>query len=456
MMRCFRGWAAFLTLFLCISAAGESVYVSSSMGDDTNSGLSAESPLRTIEAAMKKPGDVFLKAGDIFYGSVVCRGRNLSRYGEGANPVVSGYKRLSGSKWQRVSRRVWRLDLRGTGFSGAGVSAASSLLNNIGCLHEYDKDAIHGRRVQFREDLKQDWDFWQVDTTYIGMDPACFDYLYLYSRRNPNRMKLELSIGTRALIVGDAIIDGVDFVGFGFGIAGHSRTVVRNCRIDAIGGMLQIGYPVFVCYGNGIEFYLNEDIEDCLVEHCWVSRCYDAGMTIQGSEHPGATPRNIVFRGNVVSHCCQAWEDFLRNGDDVLFVNCRFEQNLVFGSGDSGFGYADGRFKYCNVLGNNVEGDRGMIIRDNVFVGGNYYCSSPFRKKFRSNVWEGNRCYLTPGSFLLSNYRGTDYVIRVQQDGNEFVIARYRELTGDLSTEFVIVSPEEMAALERRLLDSLY
>jgi hypothetical protein len=29
-------------------------------------------------------------------------------------------------------------------------------------------------------------------------------------------------------------------------------------------------------------------------------------------------------------------------------------------------------------------------------------------------------------------------------------------LTGDLSTEFVIVSPEEMAALERRLLDSLY
>ena len=102
MMRCFRGWAAFLTLFLCISAAGESVFVSSSTGDDANSGLSAESPLRTIEAALKKPGDVFLKAGDIFYGSVVCRGRNLSRYGEGANPVVSVCRAASGNVFRGV------------------------------------------------------------------------------------------------------------------------------------------------------------------------------------------------------------------------------------------------------------------------------------------------------------------------------------------------------------------
>lgn len=439
--------AVLLVCFTCSYASGRQLYVSSSEGDDVNDGLTPETALLTIDRAMELGGDILLKAGDTFYGPIVCYGRSLSRYGEGPNPVVSGYKRIEGRQWKRVSLRVWKLDLRGQGFSGAGVGADASILNNIGCFHEYDKDIIHGRKVRYRDELRHDWDFWQTERCEAGVDPSEFDNVYLYSRKNPNRMNLELSIGAIALRTGNSTVDGVDFTGFGFGIAGESRTVIRNCSLDAIGGMIQIGYPDFICYGNGIEFYVARDIEDCLVEHCSVSRCYDAAMTVQGSGHPGATPKNIVFRNNLIRNCCQGWEDFLRNGDGVLFENCVFENNLVIGSGDSGFGYSDGRFKYCNVLGNNFQGDRGLIIRRNVFVGGNFYCTQPYNGRFASHLWEDNVCYIASESFLLSDYRGVSTVLRVYDSNEEEAIGRYRSLTGDDSTVFVLCTAEELDAI---------
>lgn len=442
---------ALLLCLLCHLASGRQLYVSSSSGDDANDGLSAQTPLRTVSRALALNGDILLKAGDTFYGPVVSYGRTVSRYGDGPNPVVSGYKRIDGKRWSRVSLRVWKLDLRGSGFAGAGVDESSSLANNIGCIHEYDKDIVHGRKVQYRKDLKQDWDFWQTERNESGIEPSEFDFIYLYSRKNPNRMKLEFSIGATALRTGNSTVDGVDFAGFGFGVSGESNTVVRNCSIDAIGGMIQIGYPGFICYGNGIEFYVSKDIENCLVEYCSLSRCYDAAITIQGSGHPGATPRNIVIRKNRISNCCQGWEDFLRNGDGVVFENCRFENNLIIGSGDSGFGYSDDRFKYCNVLGNNFQGDRGMIIDGNVFVGGNFYCTQPFGGRFASHVWKDNICYIADGSFLLSDYRGVSTVLRINESTADEDIKRYRALTGDDSTEFILCTNEELGAIAAAL-----
>ena len=450
-----RIWHIGVFFLLCsFSAQGRGVFVSSSSGSDANDGLSPNAPYRSIEKAISSGQDIFLKAGDIFYGPVECWGHNLKRYGEGVNPMVCGYKRISGQRWKKVAKNIWRLDLRGHKFSGAGVSQESSFLNNIGCLHEWDKDVIHGKKVRYRTELKEDWDIWQTDTSYAGMPSSSFDYLYLFLKRNPNRLKLECSVGAAALRTEKSIIDGIDFSGFGFGISGGTETVIRNCRIDVVGGMLQIGAPEYVCYGNGIEFFVAKNIENCIVEGCVVSRCFDAGMTLQGCDCPGAFPKNIVFRNNFLCNCCQAWEDFLRNGDGARFENCRFENNIIIGSGDSGFGYSDGRFKYCNVLGNNFEGDRGMIIRNNVFIGGNFYCTMPFGHKYRSHRWEGNVCYLVPGSFILANYVGTEDVLRPGEEDWGKVIERYRELTGDTDTRFIISLPEEVTLLEQYYIKS--
>lgn len=437
-----------LCLLVTICASGQDVFVSSSRGSDDNDGISPQTPFRTLEKAFASGRNVFLKAGDIFYGPVECYGRKLSRYGEGPNPLVSGYKRIHGQRWRKVAKNVWRLDLTGRKFSGAGVSDASSLLNNIGCIHDWKKDEIHGKKVRRYNELKEDWDIWQVDTSYAEMPPSSFNYLYLFLKRNPNRLNLEFSVGAVAMYIQDSTVDGVDFEGFGFGISGGSGTVLRNCRVDAMGGMLQLGYPEFICYGNGIEFYVSRNLENSLVEHCRVSRCYDAGMTLQGSDCPGAFPKNIVFRNNLILNCCQGWEDYLRNGEDARFDNCRFENNLVMGSGNSGFGYADGRFKYCNILGNNFEGNRGMVIRGNVFVGGNFYCTMPYRGKYASHCWEGNVYYMTPGSFILANYVGTEDVLIPKAAGKDDMIARYRSLTGDRDTRFISCTSEEIFQIQ--------
>ena len=133
-----------------------------------------------------------------------------------------------------------------------------------------------------------------------------------------------------------------------------------------------------------------------------------------------------------------------------MYENCRFENNVVLNSGEtSGFGYPKSRFKFCHVLGNNTLGDKGMIIRNNTFVGGNWHCGNSYKGKYRSNVWEGNTCVIKRGDYLLGNYFGTDDVIRIPVEKGEFrslkaatddAIRRYRELTGDQTTKFVVKS----------------
>lgn len=197
-----------------------------------------------------------------------------------------------------------------------------------------------------------------------------------------------------------------------------------------------------------------EDLENCVVENCTISRCYDAGITIQSKNHGKSTPQNNSIRNNVIIDCCQGWEDFLRNDSNVVYENCVFENNIVVNSGNtSGFGYPESRFKFCHVLGNNFKGDKGMIIRNNTFVGGNYYCSGAYKEKYKSNVWEGNTCVIKRGDFILSNYCGTKDVIRVPVEKEDFptlkaatdnAIARYRELTGDMTTKFIIKDEKDI------------
>ena len=92
-----------------------------------------------------------------------------------------------------------------------------------------------------------------------------------------------------------------------------------------------------------------------------------------------------------------------------------------------------------------------MIIRNNTFVGGNYYCSGAYRDKYRSNVWIGNTCVIKRGNYILSNYMGTMDVIRIPTDKGKFrtlkvatddAIRWYREQTGDYTTRFIIKSEQ--------------
>lgn len=432
----------------CMARGGRSVYVSSSLGTDVNTGMNESSPVKTIKKAIILGDTILLKTGDVFNERIELNGKTIKSYGNGRKPIVCGYKRIKNPKWEYVTDSIWKSCLAANNYQGYKTEGAT-FYNNIGCIHEYDKDLVHGRRVRHLYELVEEWDFWQSEHYKKNETRENdFDSIYLRIGTDPNSLKIEYSIGGIAISCRNSMIEDLRIEGFGFGISASTEVIIKNCEIDAIGGMLVVNDTEFVSYGNGIEFYVSQDIENCIVENCIISRCYDCGITIQGSDKKKATPRNIIIRNNLIERSCQGWEDFLRNDSNVVYNNCIFENNLVLNSGNtSGFGYPDSRFKYCHVLGNNFKGDKGMIIRNNTFVGGNYYCSGAYNGKYKSNKWQGNTCVIKRGDFLLGNYTGTKDVIRIPVEKGEFptlkdatenAILRYRDLTGDMTTKFII------------------
>lgn len=434
----------FLFSLAIIEINAQTIYVSSSTGDDGNSGTSPNSPVKSLAVATSRGNNLLLKKGDSFHSSLILSNKHLGAYGEGSKPVISGYKRIISPNWEKVGHNIWRINLVEDNYSGA-ISEGSSFLNDIGCIHEYDTDSIHGRKVKEKYELISNWDIWQTNRFDNNTSVKEYDILYLYLEGDPNEYQLEFSTGQRAIRIDQSTVSGIRFEGFGFGLSCGSEVKIEDCEIDAIGGMLQKGNKMFVPYGNGIEFWIaNKSIRDCEVNNCLISRCFDSGITIQGTPAIGVRPKNIDIHDNFINNCCQGFECFLRNHDtnSVYYQNCKFRNNIVVASGDSGFGYSDGRFKYCHLLGNDILGNSGMIIENNTFVGGNYYCSGSFEGKYKANVWRGNKCYIKAGDFILSNYSGSNDVLRISDNYSEnlFLISLYRKLTGDNTTVFRIKS----------------
>lgn len=428
----------------------QTIYLSSSCGDDANDGLSEATPVKTFEAAYRKGGHntVLLKAEDVFFQeSTIVIGRSLGKYGEGANPTLSGYKRLIKPNWEKAGTNLWKISLTQDNYSGVQVRG-SSYSNNIGCIHEYDSDVIHGRKCQFLKELSQNWDIWQTELTGSTTPMAAYDSLYLYYSGNPNELKLEFATGQIAVTLRDGAFENINIEGYGFGISAGSNAHIRGCHIDAIGGRQLVTSNSYVCDGNGIGIWIygNSDTENTTVEDCYISRIYDSGICLSGSDGYKTTARNVLVKNNLLTYCCQGWEDFLRNDPPSYYENCVFENNIVVFSGVSGFGYPVGRFKYCHVLSNNYKGDKKMVFRNNTFIGGNFHCNGGYQGTYTTNVWENNTCYLTKQNYLMGNYSGTKDVVRFETS-KRAAINYYRSLTEDSSTKFVVKSN---SSVERR------
>lgn len=274
------------------------VYVSSSEGEDRNDGVSPEKPLKTIKNGLKI---VLLKVGDIFYEALSTTDHIVGRFGERSNPTLCGYKRIINPKWEYVDSNIWRLNLSEDNFTDYN-KVGPSLINNIGCIHEYDKDLVHGGRRQYLKDLSKDWDFWQTERHEYGIDPNEFNYLYLYISCDPNKLKLEFSVYDMAAVIDHTTIESVNFVGFGYGLECKTNTIIRNCKIDAMGGRMWVGQNVYGSLGNGINFYVSKDIKDCLIEGNYISRCYDCGITIQAERQYDFIPKNIIVQDNLITN----------------------------------------------------------------------------------------------------------------------------------------------------------
>ncbi len=447
------------------------MYVSSSEGDDCNDG-SESNPFATIlKAISMKPATIRLRCGDIFHDPVRCEGIDFAPYSTGEKPLISGLKILPERAWQLEETlpsgmKIWKVNLsmEREAYKGMG-HGGDSFLNNIGGFVRIgksirDSELCGSKRVWHYEDLKKeeasDFDFFQPLDTPAKSTPATnFDYVYVCYRGTPDD-RFGVTGGTNGMEIGGCKVDSLSIRHWGrHGIAGKSGVSITDCDIEGIGGMVQLEYPALTCLGNGIEFYVQHPgISNCHVERCHVSHCYDAGLTVQGSEHDPANlqpleAHDVTFRHNVIENCGQSFEEFL-NGNNItdVYYGCLFADNVSHSPGtDTGFRYSDGRYKRSHIL--TYENDRptGMVFRDNVCTDGNYLCVLAKQGKYSQGIWQGNKCKIRRGQDLLGNYTGTSGVITVPVDKGLYLsleaatraaIARYRELTGDTTTEFTV------------------
>lgn len=446
--------AAAVLLFLSLMSAGaQTVYVSSSKGDDSASGTSAVHPVRTISRARELGDDIRLRQGDVFYEYLRGSGFSLSSYRDGRRsgqmPVLSGFRIIpaeaSSGLWERGSwdadggwhadahGSIWRIDLMSEGFAGYTGNVRESEhrnIHNIGAIYDPAEDRIYGRKCQcisreafesLQEQktgspyryLEQDMDFYQLRGS---------DYRFLYVLAGDSSLlqgrELWLSMGADGIRGNEFSVSGVRFTGWGkTALRGGSHIRVTGCWFDIIGGSTHEYEPYWIRFGNGAEFWADQSV-DVELRDCRFSRVFDTATTIQGPMSRAKDSRcsDIHIHHNLIEHCRQDFEVWISGEDGLMPERCSFAHNTGRDCGDNGFDTRE-----CNnthllhyvISPYRVEG---ILIEDNDFYGGMglYYADSAM-----DNLAIGRNVYhCAPGAPVISGmHGGLSVCAPVREDG---------------------------------------
>ena len=394
-------------------------YVSSSAGNDSNDG-SEERPFQHL-SCKKIPASgatIKLKSGDVFYENIKLNGNDLTSYGSGPKPVLSGWKigktekigweegKLVKGRWvPKKGTHVWRLDMEQENFGGRNKSS-QQYENNIGMIVDVTNNVMHGHKCEYlyKEDckdpnihaqrntyLKNNFDFAQTSKSKEKPQPSDYRYLYMYLDHDPSKYKFKFSTYGHGIVVKNANVKGLRVEGFGcHGMTCGSNASISDCEIDYVGGAQQIGHAAWARFGNGVEFYISKTLKNGKVFNNYISHTFDCGTTIQGSKHPGAYAEDIVFEKNIISNCRQAFEYFLNNSDkekNYDCVGCAFRNNVCIDSGDNGF--VSPEMRDTHILSYQKKYSSSIVIEGNVFIGGKglYTAANPELISFGKNEY---------------------------------------------------------------------
>ena len=406
----------FFVLFVLLPASGQGVdidniraifYVSSSIGDDGNDGLTVKTPKKHISAVgVKKNIRIRLRRGDVFFEQL--RDYNsciFEDYGKGNRPMLCGFKVLMNPQaWTFDDENdCWKLDLQDErNFAGLlhGEDVADDRINNIGFIYNPGTDKIYGQRVRYLKEMTENERFF-ITEQFVPDSIKSDTFRYLRWKLDSDPRKIEnlcfpmWLIGVRNM--NNCDIRNIAIIGFNFGIVSCNETTIENCQIDLIGGAVQLGFKFWVRYGNGIEFTWQN--KGNIVKESLISRTYDCGTSIQSSGNFRGSPKNIHFINNRFYHCRQAFEFFLNAKNDYKpqYENCSFTDNICYEMGENEF--STPQLRDANLL--SYDGTVKTIdISRNTFFGAPYFCGAVFPKGLR-----GNTVYLYEGQYLY-NYHG--------------------------------------------------
>ena len=466
---------------------GGTTYYVSNDGDDSNDGLSPQTPWKTLNKVTEFPlagGDcVRFRRGDIFRGLIMCKPCvTYTAYGEGEKPRFYGWKEALNKPelWVCVDEEhhIWKyIDL---------IPDVGNIVFNDGEFHSRKLIPSYIRgRFMCRDDeskpfimadeMTQDLDIFcyyvgnqsrkpskgedfPIPTLYNGCDGELF---LRCDRGNPGEVFDEVEAVPRNTIFRvstnpNVHIDNVCIKYSNFGISAGGYVIglhVTNCEIGWIGGSIQCydgtdpNYPEgtrgsVTRFGNGIEVY--GGCENYRVTNCYTYEIYDAAMSHQISTvGRRIVMRDIKYQDNLIDKCVYGIEYFLdkNNGEDESFMeDIEMSGNIII---NSGYGWGQQRhnkhtpahikgWSYDNTASN-------YRIHDNVLGRAGYKMVHLVAKEQGSCPKMYNNTYIQALGAKLGRYGGNkimepDYLVY-----DENVEEKIKEIFGEEKPSVYII-----------------
>ncbi|MFT3948540.1 MAG: acetylxylan esterase [Agriterribacter sp.] len=405
------------------------IYYVSAKGNDQNNG-SISSPWKTIARINRQqlqPGDsILFKRNDTFRGNLIpCSGNAnaymfYGAYGKGNKPLLLGsVNRSYKTDWISIGNNLWQT----SGVFLSGTTNAADAGNII-----FNNEESCGWKLSSKELLQKQGDFYS-DTRNASV--------ILYSVSNPGRFYSNIEIALKKNVIDESfrsfiIYQDIDIrytAAHGIGGTKCNNIIIRDMDFSFIGGGYHEG---LVRYGNGVEFY--NDAHDNIVEQCCFNQIYDVAMTPQG-DLDNYKVYNIIFRNNIVTHCEQSFEFWVR-GKNAIAENIYFINNTCLDAGSTWAHEQREKYVTSHLLfwGSNAPYNN-IYICNNIFCNsqkaGIFEASPRLRNLQRPNVIIDYNCwYITDTASMLATVarwtRGTPNIPTMAYT----TWSNYKQLTG--------------------------
>ena len=307
------------------------IYVSSSEGDDKNSGLSPYYPKKSLEAYSGMSNvNVLLKCGDTFEMEKTFKlGNNcfFAAYGEGERPILNYYREID-LTFEKVEGcdSVWVADLSELGICNGAASKSNC---NMGQL------LIEGE-VNWKRKVGSTKDVFQPATLELAADGSwAADWnssaLYLYSEKDPNDLAVSYAPPQHAISmdnVKNVMFSGIEITGsgmHGINMKDVEDITITNCYIHHIGGSILVSAGVR--YGNAIQLW--DGGKNVLVSHNVADWIFDTCYTNQGTDSE-CVEENIVFESNIGAHAFWGIETWGAGFSENEFYNITYSYNIIY------------------------------------------------------------------------------------------------------------------------------
>ncbi|MBR5308950.1 MAG: hypothetical protein IKU43_09275 [Clostridia bacterium] len=421
-------------------------YYFASNGDDKNSGRTPENPKRTIEALKNlelDPGDaVFFNRGDTFRGTFTAvEGVTYSSYGTGAKPILTASPAnfAGASNWESTDvPNVWKL--------------TTPITHDVGLVVFNNGEAWSEKRIKGRPDFLAG-DLWDLDkdlTMWHDVKTPTNDTGYLYLRSdlgNPGKRFDSIEVSPRDHIIkatNDILVDNICFKYTGahaIGAGTIRNLVVQNCEFYFIGGSW-FRTDTLSRYGNAVEVYGSCD--GYIVDNCYITQVYDAGVTHQYSNGEGLnlTMKNIKYTNNVITDTTYPVEYFFaepNEGVTHMMENVEISGNIIM---RTGFGFGDQRpdkNAATAIKGWNTYNEAyNYTLKNNIFALSKYYLMA---------VAAGDEAWapVCDSNTFIQYYNGEfgSMLYRTSSKYNSNILDFIKETSGDKNAKAYFLPPLE-------------